>query len=411
MERRQLQVAHVPERLAPPDQLGLVRAVGGLGHGVVVGVADRAGRGQHPVLAHARGVHRADVLGAVVGVVDEPPGAAVPRGPGDRLLQRLQGQLLGVHAGGARPSHDAAGEYVGDERSVAEPPVRHAHVGDVGHVQPVRRHGSEPALHEVGPAARALRRPGGRRRPAAPDALYAELAHDVHHLVAADLGRIPPLGEQLGMDLPVSVHGHEEIRMDPEDVPGQRLVARLHAAGRPGLEHAVAARREKPAIRRRAQHPADRPDPETIPMRVDVRGHQGRVGSSRAAKKADAVVKISFARRSSAFSARRRLSSAIASCADCSDCSAADASDWFRQRRSVSDETPGSLATSAIAFVSDEYEGRDSVNSLTAFALNSSVYLVPLDMIPSSPIELGEMRNKNQAISDIRLKMIGSPCR
>lgn len=105
------------------------------------------------------------------------------------------------------------------------------------------------------------------------------------------------------------------------------------------------------------------------------------------------------ARRSSAFSARRRLSSAISSCADCSDCSAADASDWFRQRRSVSDETPGSLATSAIAFVSDEYEGRDSVNSLTAFALNSSVYLVPLDMIPSSPIELGEMRNKNQAIS------------
>lgn len=93
------------------------------------------------------------------------------------------------------------------------------------------------------------------------------------------------------------------------------------------------------------------------------------------------------------------MSSAIASCADCSDCSAADASDWFRQRRSVSDETPGSLATSAIAFVSDEYEGRDSVNSLTAFALNSSVYLVPLDMIPSSPIELGEMRNKNQAIS------------
>ena len=163
MERRQLQVAHVPERLAPPDQLGLVRAVDGLGHGVVVGVADRAGRGQRPVLAHARGVHRVDVLGAVVGVVDEPPGAAVPRGPGDRLLQRLQGQLLGVHAGGARPSHDAAGEYVGDERSVAEPPVRHAHVGDVGHVQPVRRHGPEPALHEVGPAARALRRPGGRR--------------------------------------------------------------------------------------------------------------------------------------------------------------------------------------------------------------------------------------------------------
>ena len=51
------------------------------------------------------------------------------------------------------------------------------------------------------------------------------------------------------------------------------------------------------------------------------------------------------------------------------------------------------------ALPSDEYEPRDSVNSLTAFALNSGVYLVPFAMIPSSPIELGEMRNKNQFIS------------
>ena len=60
---------------------------------------------------------------------------------------------------------------------------------------------------------------------------------------------------------------------------------------------------------------------------------------------------------------------------------------------------PRSLATCSIALVSDEYEPRDSVNSLTAFALNSGVYLVPFAMIPSSPIELGEMRNKNQFIS------------
>ena len=60
---------------------------------------------------------------------------------------------------------------------------------------------------------------------------------------------------------------------------------------------------------------------------------------------------------------------------------------------------PRSLATCSIALVSDEYEPRDSVNSLTAFALNSGVYLVPFAMVPSSPIELGEMRNKNQFIS------------
>ena len=34
-----------------------------------------------------------------------------------------------------------------------------------------------------------------------------------------------------------------------------------------------------------------------------------------------------------------------------------------------------------------------------ADALNSGVYLVPFVMVPSSPIELGEMRNKNQFIS------------
>ena len=71
----------------------------------------------------------------------------------------------------------------------------------------------------------------------------------------------------------------------------------------------------------------------------------------------------------------------------------------LRQRRSVSGATPRSLATCSIALVSDEYEPRDSVNSLTAFALNSGVCLVPFAMVPSSPIELGEMRNKNQFIS------------
>ena len=40
------------------------------------------------------------------------------------------------------------------------------------------------------------------------------------------------------------------------------------------------------------------------------------------------------------------------------------------------------------ALVSDDTEPRDSVNSLTAFASNSGVYLVPFAMVPSSPIKL-----------------------
>ena len=98
------------------------------------------------------------------------------------------------------------------------------------------------------------------------------------------------------MHLPVPVHGHEEIRADLEDGAGQRLTPRPHAADGTCSEHAAAARREKPAVQRFGKDPADRPDPETASVLVDVRGHQRRAGSSLAAKKADAVVNISFAR-------------------------------------------------------------------------------------------------------------------
>lgn len=187
---------------------------------------------------------------------------------------------------------------------MAERAVGHAHVGDVGHVQPVRRLRLEPAFHEVGPAARALRRFGGDGRPAAAHAADSRFPHDVHHLVAADLGRIPAPRQQPGVRLAVPVHGHEEIGMDLEDAAGQRLTPGGHAADGPGFEHAVAARRDEPAVQRSGQRPADRPDPETVLEFVDVSDHQRRVGSSRAAKKADAVVNISFARLNRATSAR-----------------------------------------------------------------------------------------------------------
>ena len=266
-------------------------------------------------------------------------------------------------------------------------------------MQPVRRLGLELAFHQVRPSARALGGPGRHRGFAAAHALDAELAHDVHHLVAADLRGVPALGDQLGVRLPAAVHGHEEIRMHRHDVTRQSLVARGHAAHGPGLEHAVAARREEPAIQRLGEDSAYRPDPETVLEFVDVRDFQRRAGSSLAAKKVDAVVRISFARRSSATSALSFLSSAIASSADCLVSAATVASASLRQRRSDSGVIPRSLATCSIALVSDEYEDRDSVSSLTAFALNSGVYLVPSAMVPSSPNQLEEMRNKNQSIS------------
>ena len=67
-ERRQFQIPQIPEGLASPDELGLVRAVGAFGHGVVVRVADGVGRRQHPIFHNPGGVHRAGVLRAMVRV-------------------------------------------------------------------------------------------------------------------------------------------------------------------------------------------------------------------------------------------------------------------------------------------------------------------------------------------------------
>ena len=134
-----------------------------------------------------------------------------------------------------------------------------------GPVQPVRRLRLEPAFHEVGPAARALRRFGGGGRPAAAHAADSRFPHDIRHPAAADLGRIPAPRRRPDVRPAVPVHDR-----------GVCLVA-----------------------------PTER-----------------------------------------------------------------------RLRR------PGSLATCSTA-------------------LNSGVYLVPFAMVPSSPIELGEMRNKNQFISHL----------
>ena len=72
-ERRQLQVPQILEWFAPPDELGLVRAVDALGHGVVVRVADRAGRGKPPEFPDPSGVHEADALHPMVAVAHGQP--------------------------------------------------------------------------------------------------------------------------------------------------------------------------------------------------------------------------------------------------------------------------------------------------------------------------------------------------
>ena len=80
-ERRQFQVPQIPEGLAPPDELGPVRAVGAPGHGVAVRVADRAGRGKHAEFPDPGDVHKADAPRAMAGTVHETVRAAMRGGP------------------------------------------------------------------------------------------------------------------------------------------------------------------------------------------------------------------------------------------------------------------------------------------------------------------------------------------
>src|SRR6266705_5473076 len=93
-------------------------------------------------------------------------------------------------------------------------------------------------------------------------------------------------------DLPVDA---EVVAVHATDLPLQLLVAHPPRCGPPAFDGIVSRGGN-------LQRLADRLDPESITMRVDIAGHFGSRGSSSRAKKAEAVFKISLARRSSRFS-------------------------------------------------------------------------------------------------------------
>ena len=94
--------------------------------------------------------------------------------------------------------------------------------------------------------------------------------------------------------------------MHPPDLGQQLRIANHPVTGRAAFRGVVAARGDRAAVLR--QHPAGRLDPElptidtVVAVLVDDLHERGDGRSSSAAKKADAVFKIAFARRSSRFS-------------------------------------------------------------------------------------------------------------
>ena len=217
----------------------------------------------------------------------------------ERHPQRVEDQV-GAHVAGELPTDDAAGERVQHEAE-EHGPFPAAQIREVRDPQRIRLLSGEHAVHEIWPTLDAGVGCGGPPRLPAPfRALKAFLAHQPRNLITTGVHAVAlqrlvhppiPIGPIVGL-------------MHAADPPDQPLVA-LNACGAlPGRPLVVRGRRD-------AQRPACRLDPVAIAHLIDERAHDGRFGSSSCAKNTLASFRIVFARRSSKFSRRSRLSSSF----------------------------------------------------------------------------------------------------
>jgi len=207
---------------------------------------------------------------------------------------------VGAHVAGELPADDAPRERVDDEAEEHDA-LPAAQVREVRQPQLVGPGGAEVAIDEVRRARGGrVRRGRAPRLAAALGALDGVLAHQpldavaAHVVVAGALERQPHLAVAVG----AVVRGVRRLDLREQLLVGDLTLGAL-ARG------ALVVRG-----RRRVQDPADRLDAEAAAMLVDVATHLVRSSSSSLAKNTEADLRISFARRSSKFSARNlRISS------------------------------------------------------------------------------------------------------
>src|SRR5207245_1861700 len=312
------------------------------------------------VVVEGLAVVDAGVLRAAIGVMDQldiGAGAALA----ERHLESVEDEI-GAHVRGELPADDLAAVRVDHEREEDEP-FPAAQVGQIGDPELVRLGRREVALDEIGPPASGrigLGCPPGLAAPLR--TLDASRAHQPLHaaaryLLAGAPQRLPHPPVAVGV-----VVGRVQLT-DPAEQP---LI--LDHTERP-----LAARALVVGGHRHAQGLADRLDPEAATMLVDVAAHLGRSGSSSLAKNTLAAFKISFARRSSKFSCRKRLISSRSSLVGRSGLKPSSASSWRTRFRSTSELMPRSAAMRTI--------GRPlSSANRTPRSSSSSGYFLGLDM-------------------------------
>ena len=221
------------------------------------------------------------------------PGLSEPQ----RHPERVEHER-GAHVLSQLPAHDHPREHIDHEAEVGNA-LPAAQISEIANPQAIRRRRREVALDQIsGPDSRRIGF-GGPPRP--PPPLRADdpvLCHQPLHSAT-----------RRGLPDPLELLPHPPIPVGAIVV----LVRRANHGQQPLVLHR--ARRALPGRalvvgrRRHAQGPADRLDPETSPVLIDVPAHFGRSGSSSRAKNRLAERRISFARRNSATSLRSFLTS------------------------------------------------------------------------------------------------------
>ncbi len=229
-------------------------------------------------------------LHALIRVMDQP--AEVPAGPPagpDAHLQRVEGKV-GAQRAGQLPADHPAGVNVDDEGGV-DPAGERPAVGDVGDPELVRSGRGEGAFDQV----RAQVRPrSGDRGAGASRPGDAPQPGRTHQPLDGAPGYWMALPVELRVDLPSAIDP-EIVAMHLLDHRGGRHVRHRPSRGRPAAMGVVGARGD-------LQLSADRLDPVLVPVGVDELDDHRCGRSSSAAKKADALFRIAFARRNSRFS-------------------------------------------------------------------------------------------------------------
>ena len=205
------------------------------------------------------------------------------------------------------PSQDPPRVHIDAERGVDEPGQRPG-VGEISY-PPLIRTGRHTPL-----AVDEIRMPGRGRIGGGGDGATLSAhrsgdsaqAHQSAHLIPANVvtsvfHRMPELAHPV--EPPIGheqlVHGVGGVRIGPVGVTDRAA----------GLGRVVGGRGDRQPVL--TQHGADRVDPETVPVSVDVvDDHRSRRSTSAAAKNADAVLRISLALRNSATSLRSATTSA-----------------------------------------------------------------------------------------------------